>query len=321
MFVGYPMDRGNLDYIMKDKKMTNAMLMLHFAVFLAGTSGLFGRWISLNETLLVWYRVLLSVLIMGAIMLGIRLFKRKGSAEPKSRTSAVTYLKIMGIGCLLCFHWLFFFGSVKAANVSIGAVCLSLVPFVTAVLEPLITKTRFSVRYFLLSILSVAGVACIFGIDTQFRQGIVYGAISSTLLALMIICNRSMRSNNVEASKLLLTEMMGGGIVLTFVVAIMKLRDPALCIVPTTSDWIFLLLLAGIVTITPYLLKIMVLDRVDAFTVNLVNNMEPVYSIVLAVILFNEAQQLSFAFVVGVALIILSVALQTSSVMKRDLQH
>lgn len=302
---------------MKDKKMTNAMLMLHFAVFLAGTSGLFGRWISLNETLLVWYRVILSVLIMGAVMLGIRFFKRKKEpTAPKPRTSFVTYLKIMGIGCFLCFHWLFFFGSVKAANVSIGAVCLSLVPFITAVLDPILTKTKFSIKNFLLSIISVSGVACIFGIDTQFRLGIVYGTISSTLLALMIISNKSMRSNNVEASTLLLTEMIGGGIVLSFVVAFMKLRDPALTIAPTSTDWIFLLLLAAVVTITPYLLKIMVLDRVDAFTVNLVNNMEPIYSIVLAIIIFNEAQQLSFAFVIGVVLIILSVALQTLSVIK-----
>ena len=290
--------------------MKEALSKLHIAVFLAGTSGLFGRWITMSETMLALYRVILSALILGVVLLAMKLM-RKHAADSPARITARTCLGMSGIGTLLVLHWLFFFGSIKAANVSIGAVCLSLVPFITAILEPLLLRSRFSLKNFLISIISVLGVACIFGVDTQFRLGIAYGTISSTLLSLMMIANKSMRSHKVGTTDMLFGEFVGGGIVLLAIVACMKYNDPTMPIFPSAHDWLYLLLLAAIVTITPYLLKLQVLNTVDAFTVNLVNNMEPVYSILLAIIIFNEAQQLSFAFVIGVVLILISVTLQT----------
>jgi drug/metabolite transporter (DMT)-like permease len=52
------------------------------------------------------------------------------------------------------------------------------------------------------------------------------------------------------------------------------------------------------------------LKKVSAFTQNLSLNLEPVYAIVMAFVLFNENKQLTNSFYYGVALIILSVVLQ-----------
>ena len=312
-----------------NKEVKEALLKLHFGVILAGTSGLFGRWITMSETLLSWYRVMFSLIIMLILLPLYRKILRKirkhsvaaagGQKATKTddKSGPLARLAPYGIGVMLCFHWMFFFGSVKAANVSIAAVCLSLVPFITAILEPILIRSPFVVMNFLYSILSVLGVACIFGVDTQFRLGIFYGTLSSTLIALMMIANKSMRSHKMASATLLYKELIGGTLAMTCVVALMKIGDPTMVITPSMSDLVCLVLLAAVVTIAPNLLKIQALAKVDAFTVNLVNNMEPVYSIILAIIIFNEAQQLSYAFVIGIVLILASVLLQTRSMLRQ----
>ena len=107
--------------------MKEAFFKLHLSVLLAGATGIFGRLISLNEGLLVWYRMLLAGLLFALLSAVRRRFPRIGWKE---------VFKIGGIGILLGLHWVFFYGSIKASNISIGVVCFSLVSFFTAFLEP-----------------------------------------------------------------------------------------------------------------------------------------------------------------------------------------
>ena len=161
--------------------MKEAFIKLHISIILAGFTGLFGKLITLNEGLLVWYRMLFA-----AIMLFIILW---GSGKLK-RTSFREVLKIAGTGLLLGLHWVFFYGSIKAANVSIGVVCFSLVGFFTALLEPLIIGRRVSVKELLFSLVTVCGIVLIFQFDTRYRTGIIIGVISSALAALCTITNK-----------------------------------------------------------------------------------------------------------------------------------
>ena len=117
--------------------MKDAFIKLHISIILAGATGIFGKLISLNEALLVWYRMMLaSLLFLLVLSVGKRL----------NRISFGDALRIGGLGLLLGLHWVFFYGSIKASNVSIGVVCFSLVGFFTAFLEPLINCHRVSFK-------------------------------------------------------------------------------------------------------------------------------------------------------------------------------
>lgn len=180
--------------------MKEAFFKLHLSVLLAGATGIFGRLISLNEGLLVWYRMLLAGLLFALLSAVRRRFPRIGWKE---------IFKIGGIGILLGLHWVFFYGSIKASNISIGVVCFSLVSFFTAFLEPWINRHRISVKEVLFSLLTLLGIALIFHLDTRYRQGILLGITSSVLAALFTITNKKVAAGH-DASTMLLYEMSGG---------------------------------------------------------------------------------------------------------------
>ena len=224
-------------------------------------------------------------------------------------------LKIAGAGLLLGSHWVFFFGSIKASNISVGVVCFSLVGFFTAFFEPLINRHRISVREVLFSLLTLAGILLIFHFDTHFRLGIGMGIISSALAALFTITNKRVGVRH-QASTMLLYEMIGGCIWLTCCMPVYLHFFPVESVLPVASDLLYLLLLASVCTIGLYLLQIIVLQTVSAFTVNLSYNLEPVYSIILAILFFGEAKELNTAFYTGLSIIILSVVMQTLCVVR-----
>ena len=284
--------------------MREAFIKLHVSIILAGATGIFGKLITLNEGLLVWYRMMFATLLF----LGI-LFLKKELHKIVPRDM----LKIGSVGLLLGFHWVFFYGSIKASNVSIGVVCFSLTGFFTAFLEPLIYRCKISVKEVLFSLLTLLGILLIFHFDTRYRLGICLGVVSSALAALFTITNKKVGAHH-QTSTLLLHEMAGGFIGLSCLLPFYLSYFPVPTIIPDASDFLYLLLLASVCTIGLYLLQIQVLKTISAFTVNLSYNLEPVYSILLAMLLFHEAKELNFSFYIGLVIIIFSVILQTINV-------
>lgn len=281
--------------------MRDSFIKLHISIFLAGFTGLFGKIITLNEWVLVWYRMLFASVFLFLMLWGSR----------KLRCVPIRDLvKIGGAGLLLAFHWVFFYGSIKASNVSIGVICYSLVGFFTAVLEPLINKKRFVPRELLFSLLTVGGIALIFQLDTRYRVGILLGVVSSALSTMFTISSKRL-GERFSSSVLLTYEMIGGFLGLTCLLPLFLFYFPVENFLPDTRNLIYLLILSSVCTIGVYLLQIQALKSVSAFTVNLSYNLEPVYSIILAMLFFGEAHELNFAFYIGLSLIICSVLLQT----------
>ena len=280
--------------------MKQAFWKLHISVLLAGCTGLFGKIISLNEGLLVWYRLLITVLLT-VLFLAFR----KGL--PKISFS--DFLRLTGTGAILAFHWLFFFGSIKVSNVSIGVVCFSSVGFFTALFEPLIYRCKISRREILLSLLSVCGVLFIFSFDMRYRLGIALGIVSSALAALFTITNKRVSANRPTAT-VLLYEMTGGFLFISLLLPLYIYFFPVQTILPSLPDSFYLFLFAVFCTIGLYILQIQSLKKISAFTVNLTYNLEPIYSILLAMLLLHESKDLNAAFYAGLSLIILSVLFQ-----------
>ncbi len=281
-------------------------LLLHLSVFIAGFTGVLGRLIELDSAVLVWHRMAWAAALMALFLLFRKDLKRHKFND---------ICQMGGVGVLLCLHWVFFYASIKASNVSIGVVCFSLVGFFTALFDPIINKHKFSISEFLFSILTVCGVYLIFHFDTRYRLGIVFGIVSSALYALFAIANQHV-GKRYEAKNMLFWEMVGGLVVLSVILPIYNYFIPVGKLMPTGLDYPYIAFMVVVCTIGLCLLQIIVLQKIDAFTVNLTYNLESVYSIIIAMLIFNEYQDLNFSFILGIALIIISVALQTWSKLK-----
>ncbi len=281
--------------------MRKAFLQLHMAVFLAGFTGILGRLITLNEALLVWYRLLIAVLTLWVLYL----LQRK-----LHRISLAGVASIMGVGVIVALHWVTFYGSIKYANVSVALVCFSATGFFTAILEPLITRKPFNKNELLLGLLVIGGISLIFHFDPRFKTGIILGIVSALLASLFPVFNRML----VQAHKpetVTLYQLSGGFLFLTILVPFYLHYIPADHIIPTVSDLGWLLVLALFCTVWAFNLSMNALKKISAFTVNLTYNLEPLYGIALAFIVYREYKLLSNTFYIGLLLIVLSVFLHS----------
>lgn len=280
--------------------MKKALIQLHIAVFLAGFTAILGKLITLNEGLLVWFRLLITVVTLGVI-----LFLKKQLQQIPFKDAK----KIFGVGVIVAIHWVTFYGSVKYANVSVALVCFSATGFFTAFFEPLILKRRIALIEVALGLIAILGIYVIFDFHPQYKLGIAFGIISAVGSALFPIYNK--RLLIVYAPKILTLYEMGGGLLaLTVLVPFYLMQFPASYYIPTATDWLWLLVLAWLCTVLSFDLQLKALQKISAFTANLTYNLEPVYGIILAFIFFNENEQLHPQFYFGVLLILLAVVLQ-----------
>ena len=288
-----------------DKKETEnnkrkAFWQLHISVMLAGFTGLFGKLITLNEVDIVWYRMLFTSLIL-MVFTGL------------PRVGWKKFLQIAGCGALLGLHWMLFYSSIKASNVSIGVVCFALVGFFTAIFEPIVFHRKVSWAELLLSLITVAGLLCIFSFDARYRYGIAIGVVSSAVCALYAIFNKKV-SVGVRSRTMLMYQMSGGIVGVSLIIPLYLMVFPSqqpVVVIPEGSNLWWMLCHALFCTIGMYLLQIQALKQLSAFTVNLTYNLEPCYTILLAFLFFGEARELNLSFYVGISLVILSVLLQT----------
>lgn len=279
--------------------MKQAFLQLHLAILLASCSGIFGNLISLDPVLITGYRILLA-----SVMLLLLLVIKYGRIIVDKSNRHILWL-----GVLLAFHWVFFYGSIKYANVSVGVVCFCLSGFFTALVSPLVNRKRISWVELLLSSLTLAGISLIFHFDASFRTGIVLGIISSLLFALYATLNERVNQSG-QVIKTTALQMIGGTLAMGLLLPFYRAGKSSLSLLPTSEDFVFLFLLALGCTVCMCLLLNRAQKVISAFTVSLSFNLEPVYSILLAVLLFDEDKMLGTAFYIGLTLIVLSLVLQ-----------
>lgn len=276
-------------------------LKLHISVILAGFTGLFAKLVSLNEVVIVWYRLLFAFFIFTGILFFI---KKKPLQDFKIAT------KIGSLGALLAIHLIFFFASIKYSNVSIGVVCYSLVGFFTVLFEPLILKTKFSFSELFYSLIAVFGIWLIFSFDTSYRLGIILGIVSAGLFALYTLLNKILEIGK-SSYDMLYYELFGGTIFMGLFLSIFLIFNKGLILIPSTIDFVWLLVLAIFCTVILYLFHISALKTLSAFTVSIAGNLEPIYGILFAILFLNEAHELSLSFYIGMILILSSVFLQS----------
>ena len=170
--------------------MKKAFFQLHIAVFLAGFTGILGRLITLNEGMIVWYRLLLTAATMWILF---------GLMKKIKKIPVIDIIKISAVGFIAAMHWVTFYGSIKYSNVSVSLVCFSAISFFTALFEPVILKKKMNWTELLLGLITLSGIYIIFHFDTHYKTGIILGIISAILASLFPIFNREfLKRTNVE---------------------------------------------------------------------------------------------------------------------------
>lgn len=280
--------------------MKNALLKLHLAIFLAGFTGVLGRLITLREGPLVWYRMGITSIALLILLIWNKKLKR---------ISFKAILKIAGVGCLVAIHWLCFYGSIKYANVSIALVCFSASGFFSALFEPLLLKRKFSWQEILLSLIAIAGIYIIMHFDRHFITGIILGVLAALFNALFTILSKQLTHKH-DTYTITFYELSAGFIFLSLILPFYLKIFPQAHMLPTSMDWVYLLILSIVCTVWAFILAFSSLQKVSSFTANLSYNLEPVYGILLAFLIFHENEYLGKNFYWGLALILLSVLLQ-----------
>jgi drug/metabolite transporter (DMT)-like permease len=288
--------------------MKSALIRLHAAVFLWGFTGILGRLITLNEGWLVWWRMLIT-----AIVLWIYFFFSKQI----QKVSAKNFLKIASIGTILSIHWLLFYGSIKYANVSIALTCLATTGLLSAIIEPLFFRRRIDTSELVLGTFALAGIGIIYFSNLQFSVGIYIGLLSSLATVIVSVLNKKI-VGGYTPQVITLYQLTGGFLGLTILMPLYNYFLHSTVQYPRPLDWLWLFILACCCTVLTFILYIGALKKVSAFTVNLTLTLEPVYGIILAFLVFQENKYLSHYFYIGFALILIAVMLQMRRIVKQQ---
>lgn len=278
--------------------MKKALIQLHTAVFLWGFTGVLGRVISLDQTWLVWYRLLITAVtlwVMYAVLGKIR------------RLPARSVFLIACIGLTQALHWVCFYGSIKYANITIALTTLSTSALLASLIEPLLLKKRFDPVEVFLGLFAIAGIVIIYNTHVDFSVGIIIGLLSALLTVLVSVLNKKI-VDSYEPESITLYQLSGGFVGLSLLLPIYQYYFPEQHYTPTTMDWVWLVILSWVCTILTFFLYIRSLKKISAFTMNLTLTLEPIYGILLAFLLYQENEKLSSWFYVGFGLIALAVA-------------
>jgi drug/metabolite transporter (DMT)-like permease len=276
---------------------SKARLQIHFCVLLWGFTAILGKLITLPAMPLVWWRMLLvtaSLLLMPRVWRGLR------AMPPRLRWAYA------GIGVLVSLHWLTFYAAIKLANASVGATCIALGPVFLAFVEPWLAKRRFDPRELLIGVAVVPGVALVVGgVPGGMRIGIAVGVLSALFVALFGSLNKRLVEHG-DPLTVTCIELGTGAAFLTLLAPLLPHAGPAF-VLPGPHDALLLLALAFGCTLLPFALALVALRHMSAFGTQMVTNLEPVYAIVLAMLLLGEQRQLDGWFYAGVAVILLAV--------------
>ncbi len=244
--------------------MKKSFLHLHLAILLAGFTGVLGKLVTLNEAVLVWYRMLLAA----CFMLLLSLF-RPGI----KRLSAKETMKLVSIGAVVAMHWIAFYGSVKYANVSVSLVTFSAIGFFSAWLDPLINRRRPVLLEILLGLMVMAGIYLIFHFDSRFTLGVCFGVLSAFLASLFTILNKKLVPA-ISSENITFYEMAGGWMVLSIFLPLYFQYFPSNGFLPTASDLLWLAILSILCTVVAFHLSVSALRHISPFTVNLSYNLD-----------------------------------------------
>lgn len=290
-------------------------ILLHFVILLWGFTGILGKLITLPSTTIVWYRILIAILTL----LGFYLLK-----PFPIKLSYKQLFKLLGTGLVVGAHWALFFESIKVSNVSVALTALASTTLFTSILEPVLFKKKVVLYEMLFGLLVIIGLALIFNFESQYTLGIILALLSAFGAALFTVLNGRFISDGIAAKSITFYEMIGGLLGITiYMLAIDGFSIDQMITTNTEEhalimDIIYLLLLGIVCTAFAFVIGVAVMKELSPFTVSISVNMEPIYSILLALLIFGEEEEMTPGFYLGGVLIMSTIF--ANAIIKRRLR-
>lgn len=283
-------------------------IILHLIVLIWGFTGILGDHIPATADVITFLRTSISFLSLVLIGLFIR---------DKNRPDTKQIIQLILTGGIVGIHWFTFFYAIKMSNVSIGVVCMSSSTLFTSFIEPIAFKRKFLISEFILSLCIIAGIFIIFGFESHYYIGIISGLTSAFLAALFTVLNGKYISK-VSSFQITKYEMLGGATVLLIFLLIGNNISAASFSLPV-EGWIYIFILSIICTTVAFMVSVWVMKFVTPFTVSMSVNMEPIYTILIAVAIDaymgTHKEQMSGGFYLGAAIIL--TAIFTNAIIKK----
>ena len=271
-------------------------LHLHFIVFIWGFTAVLGALISLDALPLVWFRMLFAVGFIAIYML-----YKKMSIKISNKTT----LQFLFAGFIIALHWFTFFKAIKVSNISVTLACLSTGAFFTSLLEPTLYGKKIVLYEVFFGLLVVFGLYIIFNVEGNYLYGMLIALTSAFLSALFAVIN-SQFVKKYDPIVISFYELSGGVVFFTFLLFVTQSFTPTFFIL-SLKDLMYLLILSSVCTAYAFIASTAVMKFLSPYTVMLTINLEPIYGIILAVLIFKEKERMSFEFYIGAIIILLTI--------------
>lgn len=273
-------------------------ILMHITIFVWGFTGILGKLIHLTPELIVWYRVIIAAIGL--------IFVLKYLKVPYKLVNRRDLIKLIGVGICVSLHWLTFYKSIDLSTASLGILCLSTTTLHVAWLEPIVMKRKFSWLEILLGLIVIYGI---YFVSNDFKpeqyEALFYGLSSALFAALFSVFNAKL-AQTIPSPQISFYEMVVSIVVVTIVLSLTHQLNSSVFNI-TISDFLWLLFLGLVCTSIAFVAIINVVKQLGTFTVSLSINLEPVYTMLLAIVILNEHELLNSKFYIGSAVIILAV--------------
>lgn len=272
-------------------------LRLHFIVFLWGFTAILGMKITLPPVEMIFFRTLLSALGLGIIVLVSRVGLRIDKKD---------LYGLLFTGALVAIHWIAFFGSARLSNVSVSLVGFATASLWTAFIEPLSQGKKVKGFEVFLGLCVIVGIVIVFSYQHSYRTGFVVAIFSGLMAAVFSVINARYAAR-IDSRTITFYEMTGAAISTVLFLPLYArywAAGGALRLAPTAEDWLYLLILAGVCTVYAFTVMIRLMKRISVFFIQLTINLEPVYGILMALLIFKESERMDFRFYLGTSIII-----------------
>lgn len=277
-----------------------AYIYLHIAILAYGFTAILGALIKVSPMALVWWRLIMTLTVLV-------IYFRPSMRQFKTYRKYWPMMALTGV--IISMHWVCFYSSIKLANASIAVVVLSLMPFFTSLLDPIINKSKFELKQLIVAILIIPGMALIFNNTAiSMQAGVWVGILAGLLSSIYTVLSKKL-VDNLAVPMLSFVQLSCGFIVISLLLPVFSKVGWLEIFMPVGLDWWYLIILSVVCTAMAFIFTAIALKALTPFIVNLSINLEPVYGVILAIVILHENKELNGGFYLGMLILLSTVFL------------
>lgn len=273
-------------------------IWLHVIVLIFGFTGILGKLIDASSYLLVWYRVGIALIATTGYFIVIK---------HSLRISPKTLYKILGVGIIIAIHWITFFEAIKQSNVSVALVCFSSSTLFTSIIEPFYFKRKIKAYELIFGLLIIVGLYFIFSFEFKYFVGMLLSFFSAALASWFTVLN-GMLIKEANAKTISFYELLAAFSLVT-IYLVGKNGFDVNAYKVSIQDIKWLLILGTICTAFAFIVSIEVMKKITPYSVTMTVNLEPIYSIILAFLIWPESETMSYGFYMGTVIVLATIFL------------